>query len=789
MESLSRISSILETARDLTLEAAQAASASGRIIRKDGKQGTSTQTKKLLNSRMDKEVLDGLRRVIGMMSRGIDCSEFFADVVKNVASPTLEIKKLVYIYLLRYAESEPDLALLSINTIQRALNDQNQLVRAMAIRVMSGIRVPVISQIVALGIKRCVTDMSAYVRKSAALAIPKCYRLDPTTLPQLTEYLGTLLGDRSFYVVGAAVMAHLEVCPNKWGLVHPHYRSLVKMLIDMDEWGQLALLRLLTEYSRRHFPARKAKKKVKGGDAGGSGAFYSDEEVEGDDAKEVEVVTVIDPDLELLLKACVPLAQSRNSAVIVAVARVYRHLAPPDRLPTVAGPLVSLLRAAVDVQHMVLVNIVSIALEHPQPFTQFATHFLVRASDPAHIWRLKLEALTLIFPHTNTHTKNLILSELEYFAKGYDKELVKEAVRAIGRCAQSQTKNAARCLRLLLRQVESSDGTLVAESLTVIRHIIQQDPKNHAKTVARLAKALDTATNPSARASIVWLVGEFAGINDGNNVAADTLRILAKNFHSESEQAKLQIVLLAAKVYAHYLNRTQPAVPTEETLDDEDKHPISLLFSYILLLARYDLSYDLRDRARLYKSILSVPSSTQLATLLLLAPKPTPQAPSPSSGRDSFTLGSAAMVVGKDGDVRGYDALPEWITPSRAPSPSLREPPPSTTSGADTSRGGGAMAMSAAAAVRSAGVRSASPRIGSPHMGSPKVGSPALPPTTKANGVPESLEDFLASDDSEEEEEEDSEEEDEDEDEEDSEEEESEEEEERGESAGLLRAK
>ena len=439
---------------------------------------------------------------------------------------------------------------------------------------------------------------------------------------------------------------------------------------------------------------------------------------------------------------------------------------------------------------MALVNIVSIALEHPQPFTQFATHFLVHASDPAHIWRLKLEALTLIFPHTNTHTKNLILSELEYFAKGYDKELVKEAVRAIGRCAQSQTKNAARCLRLLLRQVESSDGTLVAESLTVIRHIIQQDPQNHAKTVVRLAKALDTATNPSARASIVWLVGEFAGINDGNNVAADTLRILAKDFHSESEQAKLQIVLLAAKVYAHHLNYAPPAVPTEENQRDEDRHPISLLFSYILLLARYDLSYDLRDRARLYKSILSVPSSTQLATLLLLAPKPTPQAPSPSSGRESFTLGSAAMVIGKDEDIRGYEALPEWTTPSRAPSPSLREPPPSATSGTDTYRGGGAMSMSAAA--RGAGVRSASPRIGSPHIGSPRVGSPALRPTAKANGVPESLEDFLASEDEEEESDEDGDDGDDDDEEEESEEESEEEEseeEEEGESAGLLGAK
>lgn len=234
-----------------------------------------------------------------------------------------------------------------------------------------------------------------------------------------------------------------------------------------------------------------------------------------------------------------------------------------------------------------------------------------------------------------------------------------------------------------MRQVESGTGTLVAESLTVIRHIILQNPGAHARTVVRLAKALDTAVNPSARASIIWLVGEFAGVNGGDNVAADTLRLLAKNFVLEGEAAKLQIVLLAAKVYAHYLDRTQSGAPVQEGNregegmgEGEEKHPVALLFAYITLLARYDLSYDLRDRARLYKSILSTPSSTPLATLLLLAPKPTPQAPSPSTGRERYTVGSAAMVVGEGENVSGYEPLEDWVSESRAPSPSVRDVAP-----------------------------------------------------------------------------------------------------------------
>lgn len=110
-----------------------------------------------------------------MISKGRDVSEFFAQVVKNVAVPNLEVRKLVYIYLSRYADAEPDLALLSINTFQRDLADSSPLIRAMALRVLSGIRVPSIGSIVVLAIKKCSADVSPYVRKASALAIPKCY--------------------------------------------------------------------------------------------------------------------------------------------------------------------------------------------------------------------------------------------------------------------------------------------------------------------------------------------------------------------------------------------------------------------------------------------------------------------------------------------------------------------------------------------------------------------------------------------------------------------------------------
>lgn len=645
------------------------------------------------------------------MYRSKPCLPFFSAVVKNVASPNIEIKKLVYIYLLHYAESEPDLALLSINTIQKSLSDQSPQIRAMALRVMSGIKVPVISQIVSLGIKKGCVDMSPVVRKAAALAIPKCYRLDPNTISQLLDYISALLGDKQYYVVGPAVTAFLEVCPDRIDLIHKHYRGLVRKLVDMDEWSQLATLRLLTVYARKCFPVRT--KKVSNTKSKG---FYEDEGSEQEDDNSGEEVQVLDLDLESFLRACKPLLSSRNSAVIVSTARCFLHLGTSEYIDAAIGPLVALLRSPQDIQHLAMNNIVAVCLVRPQSFVRYAGHFLVRATDSPDVSRLKFEILTLIFPHCEPHMKEMILSELEHFTRAADDALVQESVRAIGRCAQNESAASTRCLRLLLNQLSSQDGNLVAESLTVIRHLIQQDPQAHVYTVIRLAKNLDTTTNPEARASIIWLVGEFSGLPEEENVAPDVLRILAKGFADESEVAKLQIVLLAAKVYLHYLIRTTPA-QTEETLDapstqsiegpslglsapaeengwqdphpspsidqrglepeQDSTHPIPLLWTYILHLTRYDTSYDLRDRARVYRALLSKPQSTQLASLLLLAPKPVPHTPSPSENRKGLLIGSSSLVIGVDAagadGVMGYEGLPDWVMEGEEPDAKLRD--------------------------------------------------------------------------------------------------------------------
>lgn len=638
---------------------------------------------------------------------------FFPSVLKTLSHPTSSTRPLVYSYLLHHAEADPDTALLSINTIQKSLSDTSPRVRAMALKTMSGVRVPVISQIVSLAIKKGTADMSPIVRKAAAFACVKCVKLDPSTLPQVTEYLSTLLGDKQYFVAGAAVAAFSQICPERLDLIHPHYRGLVRKMVDMDEWGQLATLQLMTIYARSCFPHRTRRVKKVSAQADRQKGFYDDDDEDEQEA-EYEDVEVLDPDLELLLTSVLPLLQSRTSAVVVAVTRAYLYLAPEAYLHHAIGPLTALLRGPPDINQIGLYNIVQICLAYPQHFVPHFRHFLLRSGEGPQTWRLKLEILTLVFPYCDVEVQGLVLTELEHFSRGHDPALVRESVRAIGRCAHnSDAATGARCLRLLLRQIHSPDQHLVAEALEVIRHMIQRDPLAHTKTVIRLAKNLDTLTSPAARASVIWLVGEFAGYSPDQSIAPDVLRILVRGYADEHDMVRQQIVLLAAKVYLHWLNAenaskkkdTPPALerqsssnvftPNEEedgagfrehgfdednqhsSEPQEDKsHPISLLYHHTLLLARYTPSYDLRDRARLFRALLAVPSSTELASLLLLAPKPVPQAPSPSESRKNYVLGSASLVIGDEsgvGGLAGYAALPDWVKAGEEPDARLRD--------------------------------------------------------------------------------------------------------------------
>uniref|UniRef100_A0A8D2LXL1 AP-3 complex subunit beta n=1 Tax=Varanus komodoensis TaxID=61221 RepID=A0A8D2LXL1_VARKO len=589
--------------------------------------------KEMLDSNKDSLKLEAMKRIVAMIARGKNASDLFPAVVKNVACKNIEVKKLVYVYLVRYAEEQQDLALLSISTFQRGLKDPNQLIRASALRVLSSIRVPIIVPIMMLAIKEAASDMSPYVRKTAAHAIPKLYSLDSDQKDQLIEVIEKLLADKTTLVAGSVVMAFEEVCPERIDLIHKNYRKLCNLLIDVEEWGQVVIINMLTRYARTQ--------------------FLSPNQNVSEAAEPTSLVKrkpyVMDPDHRLLLRNTKPLLQSRNAAVVMSVAQLYFHLAPKAEVGVIAKALVRLLRSHSEVQYVVLQNVATMSIKRRGMFEPYLKSFYIRSTDPTQIKILKLEVLTNLANETNIST---ILREFQTYIRSMDKDFVAATIQAIGRCATNIGKVRDSCLNGLVQLLSNRDELVVAESVVVIKKLLQMQPSQHSEIIKHMAKLIDNIQVPMARASILWLIGEYC--EHVPKIAPDVLRKMAKSFTSEEDIVKLQVINLAAKLYL--------------TNSKQSK----LLTQYVLNLAKYDQNYDIRDRARFIRQLI-VPTEksgalSKYAKKLFLAQKPAPILESSFKDRDHFQLGSLSHLL--NAKAVGYQELPDW--PSEAPDPSVR---------------------------------------------------------------------------------------------------------------------
>uniref|UniRef100_A0A1A9WCN6 AP-3 complex subunit beta n=1 Tax=Glossina brevipalpis TaxID=37001 RepID=A0A1A9WCN6_9MUSC len=646
--------------------------ASGAIFKFEGRK--HDDLKQMLDSNKDGLKLEAMKRIIGMIARGRDASDLFPAVVKNVVSKNIEVKKLVYVYLVRYAEEQQDLALLSISTFQRALKDPNQLIRASALRVLSSIRVSMIVPIVMLAIRDSASDMSPYVRKTAAHAIPKLYSLDCEQKDELVTVIEKLLSDRTTLVVGSAVMAFEEVCPERVDLIHKNYRKLCSLLVDVDEWGQVIIINMLTRYARTQFIDPNSDDLSEEENAQNENTvkkFYDDDDSEcesnisegetnkkqankSDSSKGKSYNSTgsyhVDLDHRLLLRQAKPLLQSRNASVVMAVAQLYHHVAPRQEVQIIVKALIRLLRSHKEVQSVVLTCIASMSTKRKAIFEPHIKSFFVRTSDPTHIKLLKLEILANL---ASASSISLILREFQTYISSSDRSFVAATIQAIGRCAASIKEVTETCLNGLVHLLSNRDEHVVAESVVVIKKLLQTKAAQHYEIISQMAKLLDFIKVPAARASITWLIGEY---NDKvPKIAPDVLRKMAKTFIDEEDPVKLQVLNLAVKLYLKNPQQT------------------SLLCQYVFTLARYDVNYDIRDRARFLKQFIfpvnsKNPVLSDSARKIFLSAKPAPTLESKYYTRNHYQLGSLSHYLNMR--CAGYTDLPDF--PSEASDSSVR---------------------------------------------------------------------------------------------------------------------
>lgn len=267
-----------------------------------------------------------------------------------------------------------------------------------------------ITPIVMLAIKDCAQDLSPFVRKTVAHSIPKLYSLDPSLSDQLVDVIEKLMKDQFTMVIGSAIVAFELVCPDRIVFIHQNYRKLCNVLPDIDEWGQVYVLNMLTRYARTQFldPNKFFSESS-------NQHFYSTTDSSSDDVADLKdnitgpTSYTIDPDHRLLLRASKSLLQSRNSSVVLAVVQLYYHIAPRNELALLVRPMTRLLKSHHEIRTIVLTNIATICANHSAMFEPFLRLFYVSTDEPTHVKKIKLEILINIANEVNATS---ILREL-----------------------------------------------------------------------------------------------------------------------------------------------------------------------------------------------------------------------------------------------------------------------------------------------------------------------------------------------------------------------------------------
>ncbi|SCU72811.1 AP-3 complex subunit beta [Trypanosoma equiperdum] len=654
-----------------------------------------------LNSDCIHEKSVAMKRIIAQMCKGYDMSTFFADVVKNIHSPSVELRKLIYFFVTHYAEERPNEALLSISAFQKDLMDHSMHVRSLALRMLSAMRIPAIHTLVMVAVQKCALDTEPLVRKTAAISLAQVYAVNGSEADLETIYsiLQQLLADKNSEVAAAAALSFVEICPHEVSFIHKVYRNLCRVIGDCDEWGQVVLIHVLLRYARTQFcdpneqtgrrelisdssdEAEQSKKnkendKEEGvndaNDGESSSETTSSSSSSSWDRKMLglrrggpNAAMLLDSDHRLLLDSVKPLLMSLNSAVVVAATAVICHCGPKADMDACTLPLLRLLAGPDERHSVVLSTIHTIVLTHAEPFVPYIREFFLMPQDKREIRILKLSIISKLATANNFPD---LFREFRHYTRSYHVEHVVDAVRGLGLIAvRLSSVCTSQVMRVVLPLLSHKNAEVVSESIKVLQLLVVQGNSSGRQTARLVYRLLQRVikgevTSDSAKAVILWLVGENIQLHNVIAAAApECFRILVKSFKTEGSEVRKQVLMLGCKIWMFLDGSGAVAERFRQ------------LFFYLIELANFDDDYDVRDYARLVGCAVDRQSATfeGLKRMLLFREKKQPQSSDPYAEHTHYELGSLSHFIGKP--FTGYHPLPPWAT---VPSdPLLRLPP------------------------------------------------------------------------------------------------------------------
>ncbi|KAM6976979.1 AP-4 complex subunit beta-1 [Aplochiton taeniatus] len=412
-------------------------------------------------------------RVIRVMSQGVDVSALFSEMVKACATADIVQKKLVYVFLCSYASLNPELSLLVINTLRKDCQDPNPMVRSLALRNMTNLRLPSLLEYVGQPLTAGLRDRAACVRRVAVLGWAKLHNLQASSDIDSTvvNELYSLLRDQDPVVMVNCLRALDEILKEESGVAinKPIAHHLLNRLKECDVWGQSEVLRVLQRY-----------------------APQCEDEL-------FDILSLLDPFL-----------LSPHPSVMAATLSLFLSLC--SSLPAMCvsalergrGPLLAACGSASrEMRFAALCHIQLLLRSLPGLVGAHYKRFFCGYAEPAYIKQRKMQVLVEL---VNDENVTLVMDELKGYCTDVNTDTAQAAISAIGRIGRSYSDQ---CLEILTGLLGLKQEHITSTVVQTLRDLVWVCPQCSDAVCVALEGCEETLQDSQGRQALLWLLGVY----------------------------------------------------------------------------------------------------------------------------------------------------------------------------------------------------------------------------------------------------------------------------------------
>jgi len=513
---------------------------------------------------------DAIKKVIAYMTLGIDVSPLFTEMVMASATNDLVQKKMVYLYLQNYAETNSELAILTVNQLQKDCRDDDPMIRGLALRSLCSLNLANMVEYLQPAVQKALEDVNGYVRKTAVIGVVKVFHISPSSV-QDTDLLPTLkrlIHDSDPHVLANTITALEEVLDSEGGFqpTKDIVTNMLNKLSQFSEWGQCAVLRMLCKYQV------------------------------ADEGEMFDIMNILDS-----------LLKQSSSAVVLAVTKIFVDLTSnrPDLqvevLRRLKGPLLTLMAAATpELAYTVLVHVQALCSRGGQTMEVFGPEFkqfFCRYNDPSYIKNAKIDILTMC---ADISSSEPIVAELSEYVTDVDAEISRHAIRAIGKIAVRVPSTAEMIVGSLGGLLELDIDYVSTEAAVVMKDLVRKYPEQFQRASGAVERCMKIVTEPEGKCAVLWILGEYGLLIDD---APYLMEPMIDGFLDETSGG-VRLEMLTAAVKLFFCRPPEMQAMLGRLLEkaiQETSHP------------------DVRDRALLYYRLLEF--SPEEARRVICAPK------------------------------------------------------------------------------------------------------------------------------------------------------------------------